>query len=308
MKIIPVICTQCDAPLTIEEGSSMAKCQFCGCSFMISQDDGRVGASKSDQLIRNGRVAFNKLKDYTRAFKYYEEAANENASDFRGYAGMLYSLCAQHEEDILELNVFADMKKYKNNALLFANDEQDAQINGYWHSYVTDLQERRVSLLRNYQAAYNNDKMHCEQDEAALQRIAEDIKTTDIKMAELRDKKNSLEKLHRQKWYLLLPLPIGILIVIVFLMIIMSIPQEIFILALVVLFCLIMLLVVSVIVKIIEKVLIKSNEKAQCQMQERLNKDYDDQALASSCKKNAYDEMIQSANKYNDLKKYEYVE
>lgn len=145
MKMTPVICTNCTAPLFLKEGSHIANCQYCGTSFFV-EPDVHAAMSRNDHLIQNAGIAFNKLKDYEKAYQYYKDAVYEKADDFRGYAGMLYTKIALNEE-MPAMSVFEDMKKIKNDALQFANEEQTKQISDYWKAYVARLEEQRMNKI-----------------------------------------------------------------------------------------------------------------------------------------------------------------
>ncbi len=186
MRIIPVICTNCAAPLTVSENTQICNCQYCGSSFYIEYENTAPVYGKNAQMIRNAEIAFNKLKDYRMAFKYYKEASYEKADDFRGYAGMLYSRMEMLGGELPSADEFKEMKNYYESALTFADPNQARGINEFWFVNVNRLESMRQNRIYNIENeiagikrenANINNSYHClEKDRNTLYERAKSIR------------------------------------------------------------------------------------------------------------------------------------
>lgn len=170
MPLVPAICPQCGATLTVDSAKEAAICESCGTPFVvekainnytsqvtnnlnIANANVTVTGNNVEELVEKAEVYMTKLKDYSKAFETYRKISEDFPADYRGWWGLVR---AKSQNFSLIDTVSVSNKEWLvlmyNKACLVATEEQSVSIEKKWHEYKARLDKFHFDVQERYDA------------------------------------------------------------------------------------------------------------------------------------------------------------
>jgi len=187
--MVPAICSQCGAQVSVDASQETAFCTYCGAKFIVEKaintyniknasighaDTINVYAGDTAENLTDRAMIMLKDNQSRKARELFEDALNKDARYWKAYLGLfMFSRNIRSEEDIeKEIQPISNDRNYKH-AIEYAPQDEKMRLVGYANSI-----DKRIKT---------------EKEEAELkQREAERIKKQGLEIKAMKEKSNTI--------------------------------------------------------------------------------------------------------------------
>ena len=155
MPLVNAKCTNCGAPLQVDNSHEAAVCQYCGSAFIVEKAIQNFnyhftnnitaqnviiagkGEMEKERLLANAQTNEN-FKEYDKAFEIYSQVAEDYPDDYRGWYGK--ASMKTHKFKVLDISdrEFTQISSYIDKAMLCAPNNQKNSIKATWDQYLAN--------------------------------------------------------------------------------------------------------------------------------------------------------------------------
>lgn len=150
MPIVPALCTQCGANLSIDSTLEKGICPFCNTSFLIEKAIQYYINSTSDEIenLVKSANAFLKMKDYSSAENRFHRICGLYPYDYRGWWGILQIKSNDFTETDISTFQLQELEALYQKAKAVASDNVKPSLESRFIDYSA-LVGKRLSALKN---------------------------------------------------------------------------------------------------------------------------------------------------------------
>lgn len=179
MPLVNAKCTNCGAPLIVDNTKEAAICQYCGSAFIVEQAINNYnyyvtnninadkviitgkGDAEKERLLKNAET-YERFKDYDKATQTYRQITEDYPNDYRGWLGLSLILSEDFNKIDLSTKEFSKLSSYMEKVLLCAPKPDQQNLNNKWNTYLNkrtayiNLQKKRLAELYSKEKEINN--------------------------------------------------------------------------------------------------------------------------------------------------------
>lgn len=152
MPLVNAKCTNCGAPLQVDNTHEAAVCQYCGSAFIVEKAIQNYnyhitnnitaqnvivagkGEMEKERLLQNAKTQM-EFKEYNKAMEIFKQVAEDYPDDYRGWYGMATIITEDFQDIKLNQNNFQEVESYINKALISVQGHNDTEIREKWNNY-----------------------------------------------------------------------------------------------------------------------------------------------------------------------------
>lgn len=188
MPLVNAKCTNCGAPLQVDNTHEAAVCQYCGSAFIVEKAIQNFnisftnnitaqnviiagkGEMEKERLLQNANTNEN-FKEYNKAYEIYKQVSEDYPDDYRGWYGM--ASMKTHKFKVLDISDhdFSQLTAYIDKAMLCAPSEYKSNIKSTWDQYLVN----HFGFLDKKKASLNDLKSKSEKLEEQINELNEQI-------------------------------------------------------------------------------------------------------------------------------------
>lgn len=150
MPIVPALCTQCGASLSIDSSLEKGICPFCNTSFLIEKAIQYYINSTSDEIenLVKSANAFLKMQDFNSAENRFHRICDLYPYDYRGWWGILQIKSDEFTQTDISTFQFKEFEALFQKAKAVASDSIKPNLESRFSAYST-LVLKNLSALKN---------------------------------------------------------------------------------------------------------------------------------------------------------------
>ena len=158
MPLVNAKCTNCGAPLQVDNTHEAAVCQYCGSAFIVEKAIQNFnisftnnitaqnviiagkGEMEKERLLQNAKTQLG-FNDTASARSTYQQVTNDYPDDYRGWYGMACILSTNFNNTVVNERTFAEIKDYMRKALKCVPNNKKNELNNIWNDYTIKYKE-----------------------------------------------------------------------------------------------------------------------------------------------------------------------
>ena len=159
MPLVNAKCTNCGAPLQVDNSHEAAVCPYCNSAYIVEKAIQNFnysvtnnitaqniiiagkGEMEKERLLQNANT-LEGFKEYKKALDVYKQVATDYPDDYRGWYGMARILSTNFSNTSVNENTFAELKDYMRKALACVPRDKKTELNNTWNDYTIKYKER----------------------------------------------------------------------------------------------------------------------------------------------------------------------
>lgn len=152
MPLVNAKCTNCGAPLQVDNTHEAAVCQYCGSAFIVEKAIQNYnyhitnnitaqnvivagkGEMEKERLLQNAKTQM-EFKEYNKAMEIFKQVAEDYPDDYRGWYGMATIITEDFQKIKLNYASFQEVTSYIKKALISVQGHKDTEIREKWNDY-----------------------------------------------------------------------------------------------------------------------------------------------------------------------------
>lgn len=188
MPLVNAKCTNCGAPLQVDNKQEAAVCQYCGSAFIVEKAIQNFnisvtnnitaqnviiagkGEMEKERLLQNAQTNEN-FKEYDKAYEIYKQVTEDYPDDYRGWYGL--ASMKTHKFKILDISDhdFSQLTAFIDKAMLCAPNEYKSNIKSTWDQYL----ENHLAFLDKKKESLNDLNSKSEKFEEQINELNDQI-------------------------------------------------------------------------------------------------------------------------------------
>lgn len=195
MPLVNAKCTNCGAPLQVDNSHEAAVCPYCNSAYIVEKAIQNFnfsvtnnitaqnviiagkGEMEKERLLQNAQTNEN-FKEYDKALEIYAQVSEDYPDDYRGWFGM--ASMKTHKFKILDISdrEFTQISSYIDKSMICAPDAQKSSIKSTWDQYLAN----HFAFLDKKKASAKDLKSKSEKLEEQIAQINEQINANKQKL------------------------------------------------------------------------------------------------------------------------------
>ncbi len=176
MPLVNAKCTNCGAPLQVDNTHEAAVCQYCGSAFIVEKAIQNYnyhitnnitaqnvivagkGEMEKERLLQNAKTNED-FKEYNKAYEIYKQVSEDYPDDYRGWYGLASIICDNFTKFDLPAEYFGMTQRYMEKSIQTAPLTKKEELTEKWNKYILNNSDYLSRKKKQYSDFINTKKL-----------------------------------------------------------------------------------------------------------------------------------------------------